>query len=175
MHSCSKELSYKTRKHQALLFCLFALLLWFREYTYLKYLKSGNIKDSQEGGSLTLGLVQGFVDSAQDPAEHTFVDSLSQSFNGKVSLVERRTGTEWEDSRSVALQAGQCLHYLLFSLSLLHHLPAHFYARGENGSSEVCHIDALQVTHLLGRWEKWGKKTKDIKTLKLLKPLLGLL
>lgn len=41
--------------------------------------------------------------------------------------------------------------YLLFGLCLLHHLSAHFDSRGEDGTGEVCHIDALQVTNLLGR------------------------
>lgn len=40
---------------------------------------------------------------------------------------------------------------LLLGLSLLHHLPAHFDPRGEDGAAEVGHADALQVTHLLGR------------------------
>lgn len=42
--------------------------------------------------------------------------------------------------------------YLLLGLSLLHHLPAHFDPRGEDGTGEVGHIDALQVTHLLCSW-----------------------
>lgn len=44
------------------------------------------------------------------------------------------------------------LFYLLFGLCLLHHLSAHFNSRGEDGTGEVRHIDALQVTNLLGRW-----------------------
>lgn len=42
--------------------------------------------------------------------------------------------------------------YLLLGLRLLHHLPAHFDPRGEDGAGEVGDIDALQVTHLLGSW-----------------------
>lgn len=38
---------------------------------------------------------------------------------------------------------------LLLGLSLLHNLPAHFDAGGEDGTGEVGHIDALQVAHLL--------------------------
>lgn len=53
---------------------------------YLKDLKAGDVEDSQEGGSLAFGLVQGLVDSAQDPAEQSLKHSFSQGFNSKVSL-----------------------------------------------------------------------------------------
>ena len=50
------------------------------------------------------------------------------------------------------MMPGLLCTYLLLGLSLLHHLPAHFDPRGEDGTGEVGHIDALQVTHLLGGW-----------------------
>lgn len=40
--------------------------------------------------------------------------------------------------------------YLLLGLRLLHHLPAHLDAGGEDGAGEVRHIYALQVAHFLG-------------------------
>lgn len=43
---------------------------------------------------------------------------------------------------------------LLFGLGLLHHLPAHFDSRGQDGAGEVCDVDSLQVTHLLGSYRK---------------------
>lgn len=45
--------------------------------------------------------------------------------------------------------------YLLLGLSLLHHLPANFDPGGEDGASEVSHIDALQVAHFLGSCVDW--------------------
>lgn len=43
---------------------------------------------------------------------------------------------------------------LLFGLGLLHHLSAHFDSGGEDGAGEVCDVDSLQVTHLLGSYRK---------------------
>lgn len=54
--------------------------------SHLKDLKASDVEDSQEGGSLTFGLVQCLVDSGQDPAEQTLKHSFSQGFGGKVSL-----------------------------------------------------------------------------------------
>lgn len=56
------------------------------------------------------------------------------------------------------------LEYLLFGLRLLHHLSAHFDSRGEHGSGEVCHIDALQVAHLLSRWRDKKKCVGRLKS-----------
>lgn len=59
------------------------------------------------------------------------------------------------------------LYYLLFGLCLLHHLSAHFDSRGEDCTGEVCHIDALQVAHLLGRWRKEGRFTTSFQNQRL--------
>lgn len=120
----------------------------------LKDLKASDVEDSQEGGSLAFGFVQGLVDSAQDPAEESLKHSFSQGLSSKVSLANIRVSSKCslnEASLVFVFHTVCSLWYLLFGLCLLHHLPAHFDPRGEDGPSEVRHIDALQVTHLLGR------------------------
>lgn len=52
--------------------------------------------------------------------------------------------------------------YLFFSLGFLDQFSAYFDAWGENSPCEICHIDALQVTHLLGHC-----KVQDIKCRKI--------
>lgn len=54
---------------------------------YLKDLKSSNVKDSDEGGSLSLGLVQSFVNSHHQPAEHPLIGGFGQSLDSKLSLL----------------------------------------------------------------------------------------
>lgn len=60
---------------------------------YLKDLKSSNVQDSQERGPLPVGLVQGFVHTAEDPAEKALVRGLGQSLDGKVGLWGERGDT----------------------------------------------------------------------------------
>lgn len=43
-----------------------------------------------------------------------------------------------------------CGTHLFFGLCLLHHLSTHFDFGSEDGTGEVCQVDALQVTHFLG-------------------------
>lgn len=123
----------------------------FDSVSHLKYLEAGDIQDAQEGGGLPLSLVQGLVDSCENPVKQTLVHGLSQSLHCKVSLRRERT-IRMEEVRKKGLF--QCVitwnNYLLLGLSLLHHLPAHFDSGGEDGAGEVSHIDALQVAHFLG-------------------------
>lgn len=62
-----------------------------RELTspYLKNLKTSNVKDSNEGCTLSLGLIQCLVDAHNQPPEHPFISGFSQSLNGKVSLCRK--------------------------------------------------------------------------------------
>lgn len=53
---------------------------------YLKNLKASNVKDSNEGCTLSLGLIQSLVDAHNQPPEHPFVSGFGQCFNGKISL-----------------------------------------------------------------------------------------
>lgn len=53
---------------------------------HLKYLKASDIQDAQEGGCLPLTLVQGLVDSCENPVKQTLVHGLSQSLHCKISL-----------------------------------------------------------------------------------------
>lgn len=58
---------------------------------YLKDLKASNVKDSNEGCTLALGLIQCLVDPHNQPPEHTFISGFSQRFNGKVSLNRKKS------------------------------------------------------------------------------------
>lgn len=53
---------------------------------HLEDLKSSNIQDADEGGSLPLPAVQSSVDPVNQPPEQTLVRRLCQSLNGKVRL-----------------------------------------------------------------------------------------
>lgn len=53
---------------------------------YLKNLKASNVKDSNEGCTLSLGLIQSLVDAHNQPPEHPLISGFSQCFNGKISL-----------------------------------------------------------------------------------------
>lgn len=72
----------------------------------------------------------------------------------------QRYGHQSEKKCDVFIKAGifsprfAFLSYLLFGLCLLYHLSAHFDSRGQDGTGEVCYINSLQVTHLLGSYEK---------------------
>lgn len=57
--------------------------------TNLEDFKSSNVKDSNEGGSLSLSAVQSPVDPVNQPSEQTLVCGLGQRLDGKVSLQER--------------------------------------------------------------------------------------
>lgn len=87
--------------------------------TNLKDLKPSNIQDAQERGTLAFGFVQSLIDTGQDAAEQTLIHGFGQSLHRKVSL--------------------------LFGLGFLHHLSAHFDARGQNSLCEVNDIDALKM------------------------------
>ena len=52
----------------------------------LEDLKTGDIKDSNEGGSLTLGSVQRPVDPHHDPLEQPLVHGLADGLNGELDL-----------------------------------------------------------------------------------------
>ena len=49
-------------------------------------LETGDVKDTDEGGALPLGPVQGPVDPGHNPFEKTLKSSLSNGFNGKLNL-----------------------------------------------------------------------------------------
>lgn len=53
---------------------------------YLEDLKASNIQDANERGSLSLGLVECFVDPHDEPAEHPLICGLSEGFHGKLCL-----------------------------------------------------------------------------------------
>lgn len=53
---------------------------------YLKNLEASNVKDSNEGCTLSLGLIQSLVDPHHQPPEHPLVSGFGQCFNGKISL-----------------------------------------------------------------------------------------
>ncbi len=57
--------------------------------TYLEDLKSSDIKDAYEGGSLSLSAVQSSVDPVDQPSEQTLICGLRQGLNSKVSLEEK--------------------------------------------------------------------------------------
>lgn len=54
---------------------------------YLKDLKASNIEDADEGGSLSLGLVQRLIDPEHQAAEHSLIGSFGQSLNSKLCLL----------------------------------------------------------------------------------------
>ena len=54
---------------------------------YLKDLKASDIEDADEGGSLSLGLVQSLIDPEHQAAEHSLVRSFGQSLNSKLCLL----------------------------------------------------------------------------------------
>lgn len=54
---------------------------------YLKDLKSSDIQDTNERGSLPLGLIQGLIDSHDQPAEHPLVGGFGQSLDCKLGLL----------------------------------------------------------------------------------------
>lgn len=53
---------------------------------YLEDLKPRDVQDPQERSPLPVGLVQGFVHAAEDPAEEAFIRGLGQSLYGEVCL-----------------------------------------------------------------------------------------
>lgn len=54
---------------------------------YLKDLKASDVEDADEGGSLSLGLVQSLVDPEHQAAEHPLVGSFGQSLDSKLGLL----------------------------------------------------------------------------------------
>lgn len=54
---------------------------------YLKDLKASDIEDADEGGSLSLGLVQSLIDPEHQAAEHSLIRSFGQSLNSKLCLL----------------------------------------------------------------------------------------
>lgn len=99
---------------------------------YLEDLEAGDVQDADEGRSLALGLVQGFVDAHDEPAEHPLVRGFGQSLHSKLGLLLR--------------------------LRLLHVVPAHLDTGAQDGPGKVRHVHAHQVAHLLRRWRGEGKK-----------------
>ena len=55
--------------------------------TYLKDLEASNVKDANEGSPLSLGLVQGFVDPHDQPAEHPLIGGFGQGLHCKLCLL----------------------------------------------------------------------------------------
>lgn len=87
------------------LYCSFPVLKWFPSAVcsmvnsaeckdlaslYLENLKASNVKDSNEGCTLSLGLIQCLIDTHNQPPEHTFISGFSQGFNGKISLNRKK-------------------------------------------------------------------------------------
>lgn len=64
--------------------------------TYLKNLKSSNVKDPQERSSLSFCFIESFVHAGQDPTEKTLKFCLGQSFYGKVCLEKVRGDCKWK-------------------------------------------------------------------------------
>ena len=58
----------------------------------LENLKTSNVQNADEGGSLSFGSVQSFVNAMDQPAEQTLICCFSQGLNSKVSLEEGRRG-----------------------------------------------------------------------------------
>lgn len=85
--------------------CLISYTTIRSTYPHLKDLKTSNVEDSQEGGSLAFGLVQGLVDSAKDPTEQSLKHSFSQGFNSKVSLTNKHTHRKYYLSDEVDLNS----------------------------------------------------------------------
>lgn len=81
---------------------------------YLKDLKSSDVQDPQERSPLPVGLVQGFVHTAEYPAEKALIGGLSQSFYGKVGL---QGGGGHHDSRGLCFRRSPA-HGSGFILSL---------------------------------------------------------
>ena len=46
----------------------------------------GNVEDSNEAGALTLGAIQGAIDSEDDPLEEPLVSGLGNGFHGELNL-----------------------------------------------------------------------------------------
>lgn len=62
--------------------------------TNLENLKTCNVQNTNEGGSLPFGSVQSFINAVDEPAEKTLVCCFAQSLNSKVSLDERQRTNE---------------------------------------------------------------------------------
>lgn len=102
---------------------------------YFKDLKSSNVQDANERGSLSLGLVQSFIDSQHQPAEHPLVRGFGQSLDCKLSL--------------------------LLSLGLLHIVPANLDT--ENNPMTYCDTQVIitcKSPHLINLHLIWIKKWK---------------
>lgn len=71
-------------------------------------------------------------------------------------LAHRSQPGLWNSSKFIKFEAPVVTFralYLFFGLGLLHNLTTDFDTRRQNGSCEVCHINALEMTNLLGSWE----------------------
>lgn len=91
---------------------------------YLKDLKAGDVQDADEGRSLSLGLVQSFVDPHDEPAEHPLVRGLGQGLHSKLRL--------------------------FLSLGLLNVVSTDLDSGRQDGPGEVRHVHAHEVRNLLG-------------------------
>ena len=89
----------------------------------LENLKAGNVQDADERGSLALCPVEGFVDAVHEPAEQPLICGFGKGLHGELCLLLR--------------------------LGLLHVVTTHLDAGGQDGASEVRHVDAKEVAHLL--------------------------
>ena len=75
----------------------FSLLQWLHTHTHThtpvhgKDLKTSNIQDADEGGSLALGAVQGAVDTHHNPLEEPLVQSLANGLYSKLTLPGRKS------------------------------------------------------------------------------------
>ena len=58
--------------------------------THLEDFKASNVKDANEGSSLPLGAVEGFVDARDQPLEHALVASLRDGLHSKLHLQNTR-------------------------------------------------------------------------------------
>lgn len=69
---------------------------WKDLNSYLENLKTCNVQDADEGGTLSFGPVQSSVNAMNQPAEQTLVCGFSQSLHSKVRLEGGRE--EWWDN-----------------------------------------------------------------------------
>ena len=104
LQSCTKPSTYSLRS------------------TYQEDFKTCDVQDSDEGSALSLGAVQGFVDSADEPLEHAFVERLADGLHGVLHLVAKDcnyNGAEWINIKEMQFHCISALFVLNHGVRLI--------------------------------------------------------